>query len=135
MSNMSDSSESWDSFSSSSAMPTGNTTGKAPWYFLAIGAGVTLVLIASWFFVRPSGDFVVAGNLIYWVLSMAGYLVPFALFVLSEMQIRSKVTFYYTNPKTVSGVRGIYLSIGVIVSTVFALGAADELSRLLNTVN
>jgi len=135
MSDFSSSNDTWDSLGSASSMPTGNATGKAPWHFLFIGAAATVVLLGIWFFVRPAGDFIITGNLIFWVLSMAAYLVPFAIFVIAEMQIRSTVTFYYTNPKTVSGVRGIYLALGVIISTIFALGAADELSRVLNTVN
>jgi len=128
-------SDTWDNMAASSSPSASAAQGKAPWHFLMIGAGATLLLLLVWVFVRPAGEFVILGNLLYWFVSMAAYLAPFMMFVIADMKIRTSSTYYYTNPKTVSGVRGIYLVSGLLISTIFAYGAADELSRVLNTVS
>jgi hypothetical protein len=128
-------SDTWDNLSATPNPPSNSNQGKAPWHFMMIGAGATLLLLLVWFFVRPTGDFAITGNILFWILSMVAYLVPFMLFVISDMKIRTSSTYYYTNPKTVSGARGFYLGFGLLISTFFAYGAADELSRVLNTVS
>ena len=128
-------SDNWNLPDNPVSTQTSGTQGKAPWHFLGIGATSSLVLVGIWLFLRPSGDFIITGNLIFWVLSMVAYLGPFMLFAIGDMKARSASIFYYTNPKTVSLVRGIYLAFGLVLSTVFVYGAADELSRFMNTVN
>ena len=114
---------------------TASAEGKAPWIWLVLGVSALLVLLALSFFLKPSGDDVALGYLIYWIVSLAAFLIPFGFFVTGDLKQRSTSVFYYSNPKTVSTVRGLYLVFGLLISTVFVYGLADELSRILNVVN
>lgn len=123
----------WDQNTGSTSSPSAE--GKAPWIWLILGASLLVVLLAISFFLKPSGDGVAIGYTIYWLISLGAFLVPFGFFVTGDLKQRSNSVFYYTNPKTVSKVRTIYLIFGLLVSTVFVYGLADELSRILNVVN
>lgn len=123
----------WDQ--APAATNANSAEGKAPWVWLILGVVVLFVLIGLSFFLKPSGDAVALGYLFYWLISLASFLVPFAFFVTGDLKQRSTSVFYITNPKTVSTVRGIYLGFGLLVSTFFVYGLADELSRIFNAVN
>ena len=84
---------------------------------------------------RPSGDTAVLGWAGQWLLNLVVSLTPFAFFVTRDLAIRSKVTYYQTNPATVKAVRIIYLGLSSAASLLYIYGIADELSRILNVVN
>lgn len=128
-------SNNWDDFSTQTSVSVDRNEGKAPLHWLALGVIATLVLMALFFIFPPQGDFTIVGGLIFWFLSMVAYLLPFWIFVDSDLKIRSTSNYYYSNPKTISTLRGFYLAFGIFMSLVFIYGVADELSRILNTVN
>ena len=125
----------WDDLTASPTITASNGNGKAPIHWLVIGVVATIVILAVYLLFQPQGDFIIAGGLIFWALSMISYLVPFWLSVDGDLKVRSSSTYYYSNPKTISVIRGVYLAFGIVMSLVFVYGVADELSRIVNTVN
>jgi hypothetical protein len=101
-----------------------------------IGFGLVTIQTALLFVLgRPTGDAAVFGWAGQWIINLVVSLTPFAFFVTRDLAIRSKVTYYQTNPATVKAVRVAYLGISSAASLFYIYGIADELSRILNVVN
>lgn len=108
------------------------SSSSAPWLWLFIGAALTVVVFVISLFLKPEG---IGPNLTYWFISMAAYLVPFVLFITSELKARSSSVYYRTSASSVKMARAIYLVFGLLMSSFFVYAVADEISRILNSVN
>ena len=111
---------------------TGASGASAPWFWLAIGSVLALIVFALGLLLKPEG---IGANLGFWFLSMAAYLGPFAAFVTKELKLRSTLTYYRTSVGSVKTARAIYLIFGIAMSAIFVYNVADELSRIINAVN
>jgi hypothetical protein len=108
---------------------------KPNWLWLRIGYLLTVLMLVVSIFFRASGELAWLLYMGFWALSMATYLVPFALFAMKDFDVRAK------NPaEEISGdgnlrlFRTSLLIFGFIVSMIFVYLAAEEISRNLNAV-
>jgi len=108
---------------------------KPKWFWLIVGYSLTLLMLVVAIVFRAAGATAWLTYIGLWILSLASYLTPFALFAMKDFDLIAK------NPNSVSDGRqnlplfrtGLLL-VGFVVSMVFVYLAAEEISRNMNAI-
>jgi hypothetical protein len=108
---------------------------KPQWLWLILGYTFTLLMLIVAILFRSSGEMAWLSYIGLWLVSLAAYLAPFALFAMKDFDLIAK------NPNADAVGRqnlplfrnGLLLS-GFVVSMIFVYLAAEEISRNLNAV-
>ena len=108
---------------------------KPKWVWLVIGYVLTTLMLVVAILFRTSGESAWLFYVALWILSLASYLTPFALFAMQDFDLRAK-----NLEKEVRGdsnlplFRTSLLIFGFVVSMFFVYLAAEEISRNLNAI-
>lgn len=108
---------------------------KPKWFWLIIGYALTLLMLVVAIVFRASGETAWLTYIGLWILSLASYLTPFALFAMKDFDLIAK------NPnadprgrQNLPLFRTGLLLVGFVVSMVFVYLAAEEISRNMNAI-
>jgi hypothetical protein len=108
---------------------------KPKWLWLIIGFALTISMLLVAIFFRTSGELAWLTYITLWLVSLASYLAPFALFAMKDFDLIAK------NPnadpigrQNLPFFRTGLLIFGFIVSMIFVYFAAEEISRNLNAI-
>jgi|688.fasta_scaffold169753_3 hypothetical protein len=108
---------------------------KPKWLWLIIGYTLTILMLVVAIFFRTSGEIAWISYIGLWIVSLATYLTPFALFAMKDFDLIAK------NPnadpvgrQNLPFFRTGLLLFGFVVSMIFVYLAAEEISRNLNAV-
>ena len=108
---------------------------KPKWLWLIIGYTLTILMLVVAIFFRTSGEIAWISYIGLWIVSLATYLAPFALFAMKDFDLIAK------NPnadpvgrQNLPFFRTGLLLFGFVVSMIFVYLAAEEISRNLNAV-
>ena len=84
---------------------------KPPYYLLAIGFALVPVSAVLLTFAPPTGSNSIFAGVMFWILSLASYFVPFAAFTLSDLGKQAKLN-YLPNDKKSHRLRLLLLTFG-----------------------
>jgi hypothetical protein len=108
---------------------------KPKWFWLIIGYTLTILMLLVAILFRTSGEIAWLSYMGLWIVSLATYLTPFALFAMKDFDLIAK------NPnadpvgrQNLPFFRTGLLLFGFVVSMIFVYLAAEEISRNLNAV-